>query len=537
MQISMIKPFKNTMGKTSIYTLLCLLIVNISTFAQTLQDGIKYTENEQFETATKTFKSLLKGQPNNGDIYYYLGENYFKNEDIDSALYYYKKGLEIAVNNPLNYIGLGKILQYEGKTSEAKVQLDKALSMGAGKNTIVLLKVAEVLIKAPTQDLDQAAKLLEVATKLEPKNPEVYILTGDLYLEKTDGNNAIANYKKAQDLDKSSVKAILRVGQLYGRAKNYTLALDKYQDAAKVDSSFAPAYREQGELYYMAKQYEKAKTKYKRYLDLAGNNFSAKQRYASFLFLNKEYKESIALFNELQKQDTTKNFVNRLLAYSLYETGDYPNGTIYINRFFNRAPIEKTKIIASDFEYRGKLFSKTGKDSLAIVDLEQAIKMDTSKVDLYSDMGAIYLKMKQYSNSVKSYERKLKATNKLNANDYFSMGRAYYFNKDFVNADTCFGTVIKLQNTLPIGYLWRAKASIQLDPDSKLGLAKPYFEKYVELTTDSKKFLKELSEAYEYLGYYFMLQKDSAKAKEIWLKLKEIDPNNAKAQKALDSLK
>jgi tetratricopeptide (TPR) repeat protein len=152
-------------------------------------------------------------------------------------------------------------------------------------------------------------------------------------------------------------------------------------------------------------------------------------------------------------------------------------------------------------------------------------------------MGAIYLKMKKYDNSVKSYERKLKASSKLNANDYFSMGRAYYFNKDFINADTCFGTVIKLQNTLPIGYLWRAKSSIQLDPDSKLGLAKPYYEKYVELTTDTKKFIKELTEAYEYLGYYYMLQKDNVKAKELWLKLKEIDPNNTKANKALEITK
>jgi tetratricopeptide (TPR) repeat protein len=523
---------------TSFHLGICLLFVSVTTAqSQTLQEAIKYTENEQFETATRAYKSLLKGQPSNGEIYYFMGENYFKNEDADSAQYYFLKGVELAPAIPLNYIGLGKILQFDGKTAEAKVQFDKALAMGANKNTIVLLKVSEALIKAPQKDLDQASKLLETAAKLDPKNPEVYILTGDMYLEKTDGNNAIANYKKAQDLDKTSVKAILRVGQLYGRAKNYTLALDKYQDAAKVDSSFAPAYREQGELYYMAKQYEKAKNKYKKYLDLAGNNFSAKQRYASFLFLNKEYKESIALFNELQKQDTTKNFVNRLLAYSMYETGDYNTGTNYINRFFSRSVPEKTKIIASDYEYRGKLYSKTGKDSLAIIDLEKAFSMDTTKTDLYSDMGSIYLKMKKYDSAVKAYERKLKATNKLNANDYFSMGRAYFFNQDYINADTCFGTVIKLQNALPIGYYWRARTSNKLDPEGKLGLAKPYYEKYVELITDSKKFLKELTEAYEYLGYYCMTQKDNIKAKEYWTKLKEIDPTNQKAQKALDGLK
>ncbi len=35
----------------------------------------------------------------------------------------------------------------------------------------------------------------------------------------------------------------------------------------------------------------------------------------------------------------------------------------------------------------------------------------------------------------------------------------------------------------------------------------------------------------------YMIQKDNVKAKEAWTKLKEIDPSNNKAQKALESIK
>jgi hypothetical protein len=34
-----------------------------------------------------------------------------------------------------------------------------------------------------------------------------------------------------------------------------------------------------------------------------------------------------------------------------------------------------------------------------------------------------------------------------------------------------------------------------------------------------------------------MVQKDNVKSKELWLKLKEIDPNNSKANKALEGIK
>jgi tetratricopeptide (TPR) repeat protein len=182
MQFSMIKLKKTKMFQNISIAVSGILFTALSAQSQTIQEAIKFTDNEQFETATRAYKALLKGQPANGDIYFYLGENYFKNDDVDSAFYYYKKGFEAGPTSPLNYVGQGKLLQFEGKSTEAKTQFDKALTMGAGKNIVVLLKVAEALIKAPQKDLDQAAKLLEIATKLDPKNPEVYILTGDMYI-------------------------------------------------------------------------------------------------------------------------------------------------------------------------------------------------------------------------------------------------------------------------------------------------------------------------------------------------------------------
>ena len=45
-----------------------------------------------------------------------------------------------------------------------------------------------------------------------------------------------------------------------------------------------------------------------------------------------------------------------------------------------------------------------------------------------------------------------------------------------------------------------------------------------------------LVEAYDYLGYYYVVKKDNAKAKTYYQKLKEVDPKNAKAAEALKAL-
>src|SRR5438552_2761468 len=96
---------------------------------QTLQEVTKLSENEQFEKASAGFISLIQREPTNGDNYFFYGENYFKQEildssfkaiDLDSARIAFDMGMKKNPGNPLNYVGIGKVLWYEGKPAEAK---------------------------------------------------------------------------------------------------------------------------------------------------------------------------------------------------------------------------------------------------------------------------------------------------------------------------------------------------------------------------------------------------------------------------------
>ncbi len=77
-----------------------------------------------------------------------------------------------------------------------------------------------------------------------------------------------------------------------------------------------------------------------------------------------------------------------------------------------------------------------------------------------------------------------------------------------------------------------------MDPESEQGLAKPYYEKTIEVILakpeqdDSDK--KVLVEAYSYLSYYYYLQydkskkaEDKANVKSYAEKVLQIDPENA----------
>ncbi len=507
-----------------------------SLFAQSsLKDIIKLTTNEQFQSADEAFKKLVQVAPNNGEYYFYFGENYFKNDNIDLAKSTYQKGADVNATHPLCYVGLGKVQWYQGKQADAKANFFKATTLAAGKDPIVLMKIAEAYINADNKNLADAFTLLTQAAKLDSKNLEVYLLTGDAFLEQNDGTKAIENYEKAANLNAKSVEAILRQGQLYNRSRNYQLAVEFYKKAIAIDSLFAPAHRELAEIYLRANQFKNASTEYKRYLQI-NNDCGARSKFAGVLNQTKQYQESIDAANEAMKCDSNSAYLYRYLAYDYYQLKDYANGLKSCNKFF--AKVNPEKIIPQDYENRAKLNAQTGNDSLAIIDFKRIIEQDSSRTEFNGDIANAYKKTKKYKDAIEYYNKKIK-TGKANANDYNGVGLCYYYSKDFINADSSFSQVVKQQPELYIGYLWRAKSNAQLDPKNEKWQAKPFFETFITKVKPEEvdKSKNNLIEAYYYLAAYYAEKKDSANTKLYMQKVLEIDPNNAQAKKILAGLK
>jgi len=512
-------------------SIFAFIAVSGAAMAQTLTDAIKLTNNEQFEKADGVFKTLIQSQPNNGEFLFYYGENFFKNENTEKAKEQYQKAAEVNATNPFGYVGLGKLEWFEGKQAEAKANFFKATTLAAGKNATVLMKIAEAYTQAENKNIPEALNLLAQAAKLEPKNPEVYILTGDAYLEQNAGTKAVENYEKAESLDKKNVRAILRQGQVWNRAKNYPLALESYKKASLIDSTYAPAYREKAEIYARAGQFGNAVYNYKRYLDL-NNDCGARGRYAGFLYQAKQYKESVAAAQEAQKCDPNNPYLMRYLAFAQYESGDYVNGLINSESFFKNAN-SGVKIIPLDCEYYAKLLSKNKKDSLAIIQYQKALEMQPDKIEIHADIANAYMNMKKYAEAIKYYKVKIDA-GKAGANDYYGIGRAYYYSKDFINADSSFVQFIKLQPDMSLGYFWRGKVNSQLDPKNEKWLAKPYYEMFLNKAKPEET-KSNLIEGNTYMGVYYMNNKDFCTAKTYFKKVLELDPNNANAKAFLNS--
>jgi tetratricopeptide (TPR) repeat protein len=189
--------------------------------------------------------------------------------------------------------------------------------------------------------------------------------------------------------------------------------------------------------------------------------------------------------------------------------------------------------LPTDYENYSDLLSRTGNDSLAIEYLLKITELDSSRKDIYGKMSILYFKEKNWSGVVSSLQNKGEIT----AQEYFDLGKAYYFLQDYVHADSAFNILVERVPDLAIGHFWKARVKTNFDPESDSGLAKPDYELFLQLSSeDTLRFKKELIEAYSYLGYYYFLKEDNANSKLYWQKVYALDPKNIQAIEALKNL-
>jgi tetratricopeptide (TPR) repeat protein len=607
----MITPF---LKKT--FLILALIVIGgvAGLKAQTLDEAITAMNNERYDKADEILQDLAKKSASS-KIYYLLGENTLLNFFADTisnsqkavmaeAKDLFDKGIALNANDPFNYIGLAKVASYSGDQQSATQMRLKAKSFllpykkvtkipNAADYALTLAKLAESYIVFDKVDTTLALPLVREAITIDEKNPNIYIIAGDIYLLVNNGSLAIRNYNRAQDCDPQSPIANMKIGYIYFKGRNLMAAIPYFEQAIALNKNYAPAYRELGQLYSMAGRFKESKENFETYLTLTNQNVPAKIRYVNALFYSKNYAEVIKNVEDIFAVDKSRTYLNRVAGYSCYEQGDYAKALTYMNNLFAQLPADRilkkdyvyyARIIMKNNENYGKEFGdlEKAKSDLAkvqekneslkgaakekekvseeplvakIVEIQKSV--DASEKELNKGYDAYekaitfgeedtYLiqekarnlyNQKRYSEAAANWER-LIAKGKDSEENYLQIGKAYYQGKDFDKAEVIFKDMTeKFPDYIP-GYQWAANNAAAKDPDSKLGLTKPRFAALIaKAATDSVKYSEEIFNALRFLGYNALQADRNDEAKAYYNRMLNLDPTNKDFQiKALSSL-
>ena len=467
-----------------------------------------------------------------------LGRLYQMRDLPDSASYYFNRA---AGPTPFGQVAEGRALLAKGKAGEADAKFDAAAKATKNKDAKVLTMISQAYGESDVKDITKPLTYVKTAEALGKGKDDAALMVarGDIYLHSDQGGGeAMSSFDRATTANPNSAEAYYKKGVLSVRSRNGAAAKENLDKAIALNPQYAPAYKELAEMYYSAGQYDKAVSTFQQYKGMAENSSTTDAEYASFLYLSKKYPESLAEVNKVLAIEPNNFTMNRLKAFDLYETGDYNGALAAMDNFLKIAPPEK--VLPEDNAYRSKILVRTGKGGDAITVMEKSVSTITDpakKNEALHDLASTYNTQKQYANAIRTYKQ-IMATPYGDLSDQFRLGAAYSGNKQYAQADSVYNIIITAKPTYAPAYQARAQANFNLDPDSKKGLAKPYYEKYIELTNaDPTKYKNGLVEANNYLGYYNLQKGDKASATPYYQKVLELDPANSDATGAMKIIK
>lgn len=538
-----------------------LLFGGITTIAaQPESDGFSKLNLKEYREAKQIFAALLKANPENAAALYGMGEYYYFTGKTDSAKICYQKGLEANSSYAGNYAGLGKISLLSAP-AEAEVHFKDAIKKSK-KDAIALVSIANAYYTQTPKKLDEAKRYVDLAIGVDSKNASAYFLNGLIELDKNNHSAASIQFEQAMYFDPNMYEAYFQVANIMVMVRNFPQAVEYINKVIALNPNYWPAYKNLGELYYDNQKYAEAVSSFATYFMNVPNDNDV-THYAYSLFFNKQFPEAREMIDKLFKQNPNDYILLRLLGYISYETKDLVNGKSVMDKFFALVPADK--ILTDDYSYYGKMLSASGNDSLAIKNYQLALKKDSSQYQNLDEIARSYNKLKKYDEGLQYSSKYFKKKSNLSAADYFVLGKAYYstanslevkndslkklidpvkLNSDslkqmnyYTIADSLFTKVEFYSPNSYLGTFWRARVNSAIDAETTLGLAKPYYEKSLEiLIKDPVKYKKEISEVYAYLGFYYYIKEDKIASIDCWKKLLEIDPVNLKAQEAIKSL-
>ena len=506
------------------------LLANNRIQAQTLDEAIQFIKYERYESAKSILTPL---SATDAKANYYLGLCELAKENLAGAKTIFQKYPEDVANNA----GLARVMILENKTPDAMTLLTKVAGKVKKKDWLPFKYAADALTYTEGGDPNKAIEWYKLANEVM-LNGDNYIGMGDAYRKmQGGGGNAMTNYEYAETYPTTQSIANTKMGNLWYAAKNYDSALAKYARASALDAKNPLPYKALADAYYKINKFKISKENIEKYLELSDKTIDDQIQYANTLYLAKDYAGAIQKMNELIGKGTEKPYMYRVLGFSQFETKDFGNALINMNKLF--AKQDPAKIIPLDYIYFGKLLSKDStKTNEAAAAFAKGIQVDTA-TDKSATMRGIaetYYDLLSYANAAMWYQKIIDTGTPL-FEDFWWCGVMNYYAKNYQQADATFAALAIKYPEEPSCIFWRARiAAADKDAENKTGAASDLFKQWITMIKEDPAKKKDLTKAYTYLAIVSFNTGKKEDAKLYCDKLVAFDKDDATAKQILGLL-
>ncbi len=532
----------------------CFAGIAFSAAAQT--DGVEYYKADQFGNAKELLlRTADKPGTDMAVTDYYLGLIALEEEKPAEARAYFEKGVQADAQNPYNYVGLAQIALINGDTKGAEAQIKLAEKV-AKKDASFQIAVARAYYGVdPVAYAKEIDKRIEKARKIDMKNADIYIFEGDALKDKKDWGGAASKYEMAANYDNTATGAYVKYANLFTQV-NPEYAVDMLNSLLALNPTSALGQREIANAYYNKKDFANAAKKYGEYVQNPAHFKQDEDRYAFLLFYGGDFQKGYDYATNLLKANPSNftaqryQFMNAAQLESMRDQLLPMAEALYAAHKANPA----NRFAAIDYNLISEEFKAAKRYDEAVNVLQEAIEQMPDQSSFNKNLAFLYASMNQISNAADAYHGYLEKTEEPGYNDFVQQATfSYYAGVENKTADPAksaqyfddtLAFVEKASDILPTNYKPKkfvgdvAKQRATTDEQVKSAAAPAYLEAVTLLEAKpDPRYAADAKEMYNYLGNYYLDQKDVAKAKQYFNKYLEYDPNNEAYRKFVEGLK
>lgn len=415
------------------------------------------------------------------------------------------------------------------------------------KNPEVLVGIGKAFLME--KDTENALKFADYALAKDGKYAKAFLLKGDVAVMKDDAGAAAENYQQAKYFDPKDPEAYYKYAMiLRGRSPEEAVAnleeLRKQRPDYPVDALC-------GRIYYIAQKYESAESYYSKVTDRGKLEDEDITYYAMTLWLLGKRDNSIEICKAGLARDPRRSGWNRIAFYNYTDLKKTTEALEYADRLFNKS--DSAHFIGEDYIYYGTALQQAKRWDDAVSAYKQAIELNKGNEKqialINKNLSDVYLKKGDFDNAVSYFEKSMGA-GEPSMDDLDNLGTLYadiasskLQAGDKAGAEAAFKKADEVYARMMTAYpnfknycnYMRGQVNANLDPDSKLGLAKPFYEDLassLEAKADrNSSEVAMMKQAYLYLiVYHFNVKQDKARAKAYANKMLVIDPENETAK-------
>lgn len=416
------------------------------------------------------------------------------------------------------------------------------------KNPEVLCGIGRAFYEM--KDTANAKVYAQYALKADKEYGKAYTLLGDIAARGDDGNGAIQNYQQAIYFSPKEPEAYFKYATAY-RKLNPTEAISKLEELRQQRPDIAVDALI-GRIYYSSNDFEKAISSFEK-VDLNNMEESDLTNYAMSLWFTQKYAKSLDVVKAGLKKQPRDAAFNRLAMFNCTDLKDFDNALMYADALFNKS--DSAKFSYFDYTYYGNALSGANKHAEAIEMYKKALDQEfddkTKRAGVIKQLSEGYKQNNDYENAINTYKEFLKTADKPSPTDIAGQAQLYTQYANTLEGDIRLETFKKAEgvydelekaypDAVEFATMWKARVNSYMDPETKDGLAKPFYEKLAGLieprAEKDKADNARLIECYRYLGYYNLLNNDKDASISYWNKILAIDPEHQQAKQAIEAL-